>query len=259
MRFIVTFILLSLISLSSSAAIITKNIDYKDGDVNLRGVLAYDDAISSPQPAVLVVPEWWGQNEYIKKRTIDMASKGYIAFSPDMYGVDKVTTDPKVATEWSKPFYENRDMMRKRAKAGLEVLLKQKNVDKKNVAAIGFCMGGTVTLELARSGEDLKGVAAFHAGLQFPEKVEKGKVKAKVLVLNGGADPMVPAEEREKFIEEMQTSGADLQFMQYGGAVHAFTNPNADSFKIPGVSYDENAEKRSFLLLNSFFKEIFEK
>ena len=123
--------------------------------------------------------------------------------------------------------------------------------------AMGFCMGGTVALQLALTGEDLEGVAAFHAGLQFPDAVKQGQVKAKLLVLNGGADPMVPYAERQKFLEDMQRAGTDLQFIEYANAVHAFTNPAADTFGIPGVAYDPEAEYRSFLALKQFLIELF--
>ncbi len=180
-------------------------------------------------------------------------------FAVDMYGTDKVTTKVAEAQEWSKPFYENRIMMRKRAHAGLGALKKQKNVDRSNIVAVGFCMGGTVALELARSGYALKGVATFHAGLQFPDPVSKGRVKAKVLVMNGAADPMVPFADRQKFIEEMQDAGADLQFIEYSGAQHAFTNPGANTFAIKGVAYDSKSERRAFRDLKTFFTELFGK
>lgn len=245
------------ISSFAHASIITKDVDYNHGKIELRGTVVYDDSINTPQPGILIFPEWWGNNSYAKRRAHEMAEQGYIAFVADMYGVDKVTTKKEQAQEWSKPLYENRTMMRERAQTGLAILKKQPNLDKTKIAAIGFCMGGTVALELARSGENIQGVTAFHAGLKFPDKVTKGEVKAKILVLNGGADPMVPQEDRVSFIEEMQTAGADLQFMQYGGAVHAFTNKDADSYKIPGVAYNEKAEKRSFEALRGFLTEIF--
>lgn len=257
MRFWFAFIFAVLMASSSFAAVVTRDINYQDGDTNLKGTLAYDDSVDTKRPGILLFPEWWGNNDYIKRRAHELAEQGYIAFVADMYGADKVTTKAKEAQEWSRPFYENRTMMRRRARTGLDVLKQQDNVDKTNIAAIGFCMGGTVAIELARSGLNLKGVAAFHSGLQFPDKITKGKVKAKILVMNGGADPMVPFEERQKFIEEMQTNDVDLQFIQYGGALHAFTNPSANKFHIKGVAYNAKAEKRSLDALHAFFAEIF--
>ncbi len=257
MRFVMAFIAGILMASSALAEIVTKEVDYKDGNVNLRGTLVYDDAVKGKKPGVLLFPEWWGHNDYIKRRAYEMAEQGYVAFAADMYGVDKVTTKAGEAQEWSKPLYDNRTTMRKRAQAALNELRKQKNVDKKNIAAIGFCFGGTVALELARAGNALKGVVAFHAGLQFPDKITKGHVNAKVLVMNGAADPMVPFAERQKFIEEMQDAGADLQFILYSGAQHAFTNPGANKHAIKGVAYDSRSERRSFRELQLFFAEIF--
>lgn len=259
MRSILVFAVLLCVTTPAFATIVSKSVDYKDGDTQLRGTLVYDDTLKTPQPGVLLVPEWWGHNDYIKHRAHEMAEHGYIAFAVDMYGVNNVTTDPKLAQAWSKPFYDDRAKMRSRARAGLAILKQQANVDKAKIAAIGFCMGGTVALELARDGEDLAGVATFHAGLQFPEPVVKGNVKAKLLVMNGAADPMVPFADRQKFIEEMQNAGGDIQFIEYGNAVHAFTNPKADSYGIPGVGYNAKAEKRSFEVLQNFFAEIFRK
>ena len=258
-KFLSAFSLAVLLSTTANAAVIMKDIDYKDGDTKLKGTLAYDDAITTPQPAIVAYPEWWGHNEYIKKRAAELAAQGYIVFAADMYGSSKVTIDPKQATEWSKPFYSDRKLMQSRARAAITALKAQPNVDINNVAAIGFCFGGTVALELARAGEDLKGVGVFHAGLQFPTKPVEGAVKAKVLVMNGAADPMVPAADRQKFMDEMDAAKADYQFILYSGAAHAFTNPDADKFGIPGVAYNAAAEKRSFMSLHSFLGEIFNK
>ncbi|TAH35760.1 MAG: dienelactone hydrolase family protein [Alphaproteobacteria bacterium] len=249
-----------MLALPAHAEIITKSVDYTDGKTELRGTLVYNDEISSLRPGVLLVPEWWGHNDYIKRRAREMAEHGYVAFAIDMYGPDKVTANPKIAQEWAGPFYQDRKMMRQRARAGLAVLQKQVNVDKNNIAAVGFCMGGTVALELARDGEKLASVGAFHAGLQFPDPVAKGAVKAKIMVLNGAADPMVPFKDRQAFIEDMQKAGADLQFIEYSGAVHAFTNPMADVIRkagLEGVGYNPVAEKRSFAALYPFLQESF--
>jgi dienelactone hydrolase len=242
---------------ASEAAIMMKDIDYKDGSVTLKGTLVYDDSLKGPRPGVLVVPEWWGKNEYIKQRAKQMAEQGYVAFAVDMYGDGKVTTDPAQAGQWAGAFYKDGALMRNRALAGLNVLRSQPNIDKSKIAAIGFCFGGTVALELGRQGEDLAGVGVFHAGLKFPDAAKKNAIKAKILVMNGAADPHVPFEDRQKFIEEMQQAGADIQFIEYGGALHAFTNPNADKFHIEGIAYNEKAEKRSFATLRTFLAEIF--
>jgi dienelactone hydrolase len=255
--FLPVFLLVVAMASSAGATVVTKEIVYKDGDTVLKGTLAYDDAVAVNRPGILLFPEWWGHNDYIKRRAVQMAQDGYVAFAADMYGADILAKNVQEAQGLSKPLYENRNLMRRRARAALDALKQQDNVDRSKIAAIGFCMGGTVALELARTGLGLKGVGAFHAGLNFPDKISKGKVKAKILVLNGAADPMVPFEERDKFIEEMQASDVDLQFIQYGGAQHAFTNPSANKFHIKGVAYNSKAERRSFEALHAFFDEIF--
>lgn len=259
MRSFLAFILVVLIGSSAFAKVVTKEVDYMDGDVALRGTIAYDDTITRKMPGILLFPEWWGHNEYIKKRAAEMAERGYVVFAVDMYGVDKVTNKPAVAQEWSKPFYENRMLMRKRAQAALNVLRNQKNVNKKYIAAVGFCMGGTVAMEMARSGSSLKGVVAFHAGLQFPDKAKSGASRTKFLVLNGADDPMVPFSEVQSFIEEMQTSGIDLEVNLYSGAQHAFTNPSANNYAIKGVAYDSKSERRAFHAMQEFLNEVFAK
>lgn len=249
-----------LYSPAAFAKIVTKPVDYADGDVKLRGTISYDDEISSLRPGVLLIPEWWGHNDYIKRRAAEMAAHGYVAFAADMYGAGKITDDPKIAGEWAGAFYKDRELMRNRARAALAVLGKQINVDPYSIAAIGFCMGGTVALELARAGDNLAAVGAFHAGLDFPDAVLKDSVKAKILVLNGAADPMVPFAARQKFIEDMQNAGADLQFIEYANAVHAFTNPHADVVRaqgLEGVGYNPVAEKRSFAALYQFLIDTF--
>jgi dienelactone hydrolase len=256
-KFLSAFSLTILLSTTANAAVIMKDIEYLDGKTKLKGTLAFDDSITTPRPAIVAYPEWWGHNEYIKKRAAELAAEGYIVFAADMYGSNKITIDPKQATEWSKPFYSNRKLMQSRARAAITALKAQPNVDINNIAAVGFCFGGTVALELARAGEDLKGVASFHGGLQFTSKPAEGAVKAKVLVMNGAADPMVPAADRQKFMDEMEAAKADYQFIEYSGAVHAFTNPDADKFGIPGVGYNAAAEKRSFAALHRFLSEVF--
>jgi dienelactone hydrolase len=256
MRYILAFIFLTVMSTSAFAKIVTKEVDYMDGNLALRGTLAYDDTIEGKMPGILLFPEWWGHNEYIKKRAVEMAEHGYVAFAADMYGVDKITTKANIAQEWSKPLYDNRATMRKRAHAAMNILKQQKNVDKKKLVAVGFCMGGTVALELARSGSTLKAVSAFHSGLQFPDQIKNGAINTKFLVMNGGADSMVQSPERQNFIDEMQAAGLDLQFILYSGAQHAFTNPSANTYGIKSVAYDSKAERRSFQAMYNFFTEV---
>lgn len=241
----------------ASAKIRTQTIAYRDGPTMLRGFMAYDDATEAKRPAVLIAPEWWGLTEYPKHRAEQLARMGYVAFAIDMYGDGKATRDPHQAGAWDAPFMKDRMLMRRRAKAGLKVLMDQKYTDPKKVAAIGYCFGGAVVLELARAGEPLAGVISFHGELSRTAKEGPDHIKAKILCCHGADDPFVPLPAVETFIKEMKEAHANYQVNLYGGAMHAFTNPAADSYHVPGVAYDAQAAKRSWMALNDFFAEIF--
>lgn len=235
---------------------VVTGVDYADGGVALHGVLAMP-AGAAHVPGILVVPEWWGRNDYSDRRARELAALGYAAFSCDMYGVGKATLDPKQAGEWAGPFYQDRGLMVSRARAGLAQLKAAQGVDPGRLAAIGFCFGGSVVLELARAGEPLKAVVSFHGGLKTTTKVAPGAIKARILVLHGGSDSFVPPEEVAGFITEMVAAQADWRMEVYGGATHAFTNPAADLFKgkLP-IAYDPDAEKRAFAAFHQLLGEV---
>jgi dienelactone hydrolase len=241
----------------AEAKLVEKGIPYQDGGATLNGFLVYDDAKSGPRPAVLVVPEWWGLNDYAKGRARQLASMGYVAFVADMYGGAKVTRDAKEAEAWSAPFYAKPATFASRAKAGLDVLLKQPQSDAKRVAAIGFCFGGSAVLQLAYSGELLNAVVAFHGGLMPADAAQQKRIKSSILILHGFKDPLVPAADRDKTIQSLEAAGIDWYMVLYGGAVHAFSNPDADSYKIPGIAYNEKAARRSWEEMQRFFQEKF--
>lgn len=251
-----------LFTTTAEAALITKDIVYKDGDTELTGYLVYDDAITTPVPGVLVIQEWWGLNDYIKGRAQQLAKLGYVAFAPDMYGTGKQADTPEIAQSLSKPFYEDPVVMRNRVKAGLDILTAQTQVDKNNIAAIGYCFGGTAALELARSGAAIKGVVSFHGGLDTKAPATIGDIKAEVLALNGGDDPFVPEAQKDAFNKEMTDAGAHFKSINYPGATHAFTNPAATErgkkFNLP-IAYNEEADKKSWDEMISFFGKIFKK
>jgi dienelactone hydrolase len=257
MKTLAPVILLAMFWGSADAALKTEVIEYRHGDAVLEGYLAYDDAIVGKRPGVVVVHEWWGQNDYVKKRAEQLARMGYIAFALDMYGKGKLTKDPKQAGEWSTVFSNDRKFGRARAAAGLAVLKNHPLADASRVAAIGYCFGGTTVLEMARGGAELAGVASFHGGLDTPELAKPGAVKAKVLVLAGGDDPFVPPAQVTAFEEEMRKGGADWQVHVYGGAAHSFTNPKADGYGLKGAAYNERADRRSWEAMRVFFAEIF--
>lgn len=249
---------LLVITLSANAAVKTETISYKHGDTELQGVLAYDDSVNAKRPGVLVVHEWWGLDVYARQRAQQLAELGYVAFAADIFGKGKVTTDAKQAGAWAGEYKGNRQLLRDRAQAGLDVLKKNEHVDTTKVAAIGYCFGGTTVLELARAGADLAGVVSFHGGLDIAPGMEAKNVKARVLVLHGADDPMVPQTQVNAFENEMKTAKADWQLVAYGGAVHGFTNPKNGAGAMGGaVAYNEKADKRSWNAMQDFFSEIF--
>jgi dienelactone hydrolase len=239
------------------AAVHTETVTYKHGDTVLEGYFAYDDALPGKRPGVLVVHEWLGPNAYARKRAEMLAQLGYVAFALDMYGRGVRGTSPQDGPKLSAPYKQDRKLMRARASAGLDVLRKHRLVDPTKLAVIGYCFGGTTSLELARSGADLAGVVSFHGNLETPLPAQPGQVKAKVLVCHGADDPVVPPPEVLKFEDEMRKAGVDWQLNAYGGCVHGFTNPGAGSDKSRGVAYNAEADRRSWQAMKDFFGEIF--
>ena len=259
-----TAVLAATCSTAAFAEIKTEHIKYTSGQTTLEGVLAYDDAATDKRPGVLVCPEWWGRNEYADSRARQLAALGYVAFAIDMYGDGKTTTDPKQAGEWAGKVSSDPAEMRVRAAAGLKVLAEHAKVDDSKLAAIGYCMGGTVALELARSGqphtENLRAIVPFHASTLAAKNPDDNKnIKGSILVCHGQDDAFVKPEQIENFHKQMKDAGIDYQFASYSGAVHAFTNPDADSFGVPGVKYNQKADKRSWTAMRNLLSEVFGK
>ena len=234
----------------------TQTISYKQGDTVLNGYLAYDDAIKGKRPGVMVVHEFWGLNDFAKKAAERVAGLGYVALAVDMYGQGKVGKTPDEARELAGQV-RGTPLMRERARAGLDALAKNDLVDPRRLAAMGFCFGGTTVLELAYSGADVRGVASFHGGLTAPRPEDLPNIKASFLVLHGAEDPHVKPEEIVAFEDGMRQAKADWQMVLFGGAVHSFTNPEANGLKMPGVAYDAKADSRSWKYMQMFFQEIF--
>ena len=247
----------ALIATGAQAEVRMERIEYRHGDAVLEGYLAYDDAVAGKRPGVLVVHEWWGVNDYAKRRAEQLARLGYVAFALDMYGRGVSTTDAKEAGRLAGIFRNDRPLGRARAAAGLDVLKKRPQVDPTRIAAIGYCFGGSVVLEMARGGADLKGVVSFHGGLATPNPADAKNIKGKVLVLHGADDTFESLAEIAAFQEEMRQAGVDWQMNYYGGAVHSFTNPDAGKAGIKGVAYNEAADRRSWQAMRDFFDEIF--
>jgi dienelactone hydrolase len=251
--------LLSLVlSVSVHANLVTKTVNYEQNGIKLAGYLAYDDAVTGKgkAPGVVVFPEWWGLNDYIKGRADHLAKMGYVAFAADMYGDGQSTTQAAEAEKLAKQFY-GKPLMAERAQLALDQLLKTGFVDESKVAAIGFCFGGSTSLALAYTGAPLAGVVTFHGGLIPPPADAAGKVKGKFLVLHGALDPRVNKEAVDSFLKSMNDGKFDFQFVEYSGAVHAFSNPDADKYGLDGVAYNAEAAARSWNQMKVFFSEIF--
>ena len=250
------FLLSILSSAPVKAALHTEAVAYKQGGVELEGYLAYDDAVKGPRPGVFVVHEWWGHGPYVRRRAEQLAKLGYIAFAADMYGKGVYAKDHEEAGKLSGAYRSDRELMRARALAGLEILRKNPLADPKRLAAIGYCFGGTTVLELARAGTDLAGVVSFHGGLDTPNPKATAGVKAKVLALIGADDGFISAA-IPAFEEEMRNAKADWQLVVYGGAVHSFTVNEAGNDPSTGMAYNADADRRSWQAMLDFFREIF--
>lgn len=236
-------------------------IDYASPDgVTLKGYLAYDASNEEVRPGVLVVHEWWGHNEYARRRARMLAEMGYTALAVDMYGDGKEALHPADAGKFAGMIRNNQELGRARFLAAMDILKGQKSVDPERIAAIGYCFGGSLVLNMARSGFELKGVASFHGGLEASKTDKPALIKARMLVAHGGADVFEPPEAVEGFKQEMRAAGVDLLFITYEGASHSFTNPDADryakEFNLP-LGYNAKADKESWGELEKFLSSVF--
>jgi dienelactone hydrolase len=249
-------------SASANTKIEGKAVQYSSDGVVMKGYLAYDRNVKGKRPGVLVVHEWWGHNEYARKRARMLAEMGYTALAVDMYGDGKQAMHPDDAGKFSSELMKNFDTAKARFIAAQEFLKKQPTVDPGRIAAIGYCFGGGIVLNMARQGVNLKGVASFHGSLSAVKPAAPGTIKAKILVLNGADDKFTTPEQIEAFKTEMKNAGADFRFIAYPGAVHSFTNSDADTlgkkFNLPHA-YNADADKKSWEELKKFLAEIFRK
>ena len=240
---------------AARAEVRTEAVVYTDGDVTLEGYMAYDDFYQGKRPGVLVAHEWMGHNPYVRRRAEQLARLGYVAFALDMYGKGVLAKSADEAAALAGKYKGDRKLMRSRATAGLSVLRKHPMADPARLAAIGYCFGGTVVLELARSGADLRAVVTFHGGLDTPTPQDARNIRGKVLALHGGDDPFVTTAQVSAFEDEMRKGGVDWQLFTYGGAVHSFTNPDSGSDNSKGVAYNERADRRSWEAMKAFLSE----
>ena len=249
-------------SASAKPNIKGKEVSYSSGTTVMKGYLAYDKNLKGKRPGILVVHEWWGHNEYARKRARMLAEMGYAALAVDMYGDGKQAMHPDDAGKFSSELMKNFDTAKERFTAAMDFLKKQDMVAPGEIAAIGYCFGGGIVLNMARQGLDLKGVASFHGGLAAVKPAQPGEVKAKILVLHGEDDKFSTTEQIDAFKKEMKDAGADFRFITYPGAMHSFTNPDADTyakkFNLP-LGYNAEADKKSWEELGKFLGQIFKK
>ncbi len=234
----------------------TREVEYYDGDTRLVGFLAWDDAVAGSRPGVLVSHMWGGREPFVCDKARALAQMGYVGFALDMYGDARIGSGPDENARLMQPFLEDRALLQRRMLLALETIRSQPEVDDGQVAAIGFCFGGLCVLDLARTGAQLAGVVSFHGLLKPPGNTAGKRIMAKVLVLHGHDDPMVPVEDVVALETELTTAGADWQIHVYGHTMHAFTNPKANDPGF-GTVYNPVADRRSWLAMQNFFQETF--
>jgi dienelactone hydrolase len=248
----------TVLAATADAAVKSKSVTYKHGETDCVGFLAYDDSIEGPRPGVAVFHEFWGLDAYTKRRVEQLASLGYIAFAADMYGKGKLAEHPNDARAMMSEVRANVAEWKNRAHNAIDVLKSQPQCDKTTIAAIGYCFGGSTVQQLAFSGTDLKAVVSFHGGLVIPSPEQVKQIKCAMLICNGADDTFISADSIKKFREVMDANGAKYQFINYPGAVHSFTVPEADEsgkkFSIP-IKYNKAADEKSWSDMRALFKD----
>ncbi len=251
--------ILSLDAQDASSSIKGEEVTYTDGGVTLKGYVAYNEQQQGIRPAIVVVPEWWGCNDYTRMRARMLAKLGYIAIAADMYGDGKIGANPTEAQAYATPFYKDPQLGKSRMEAAVKKIKGYPQADANKMAAIGYCFGGSMVLNAAKLGMDFKGVVSFHGGLAGVPATP-GTIKANILVCHGAADKFISAEELKKFRDNLDAVKAPYTFKSYQGATHAFTNPDATAngkkFNMP-IEYNEAADKQSWKDMKDFFKKIF--
>ncbi|WP_409190885.1 dienelactone hydrolase family protein [Bradyrhizobium sp. RDM4] len=248
---------------SAHAAVREEPVAYMDGEATMKGFVVYDDATQAKRPGIVIVPEWWGITPHIHNEARKFAEQGYTAFIADMYGDGKTADNPKDAGALSASVMKNAKVMEQRFNAARDELARQASVNPQRIGAVGYCFGGAVVLNMARAGADLAAVAGFHAslGLNTPAPAP-GTVKAKILILNGADDPFVKREQYDALKKDFDAAKADYRIIEYPGAVHAFTNPEATElgkkFNLP-LRYDAKADQESKAEAAKLFAETLKK
>jgi len=242
---------------TANAKIVSQAVEYKVGDVTCEGYLAYDDAVAGRRPGVLVIHQWMGLTDYEKSRCEQLAGLGYVAFAGDIYGKGVRPADANDAGAQAGKFKKDSPLTRERVGAAYDWLSKHELVDPTKTAAIGYCFGGWVCLELARSGKPVAGVVGFHCSLDASDPEDAKNIKGRMLVLNGADDPYVSTESVAAFMKEMQGAGVRYEYVAYEDAVHSFTQPMAGTDKSKGAAYNAKADKRSWEAMRQCLGEVF--
>jgi dienelactone hydrolase len=241
---------------NSALVIRTGQIEYRDGDVVLQAHIAWDDALTTPVPGVLVSHAWRGRSEFENGKAEKMAELGYVGFALDLYGKGILGNNPDENRALMQPLLDDRETLQRRMQLALQELRKQNIVDAGRTAAIGFCFGGLCVLDLARTGADLEGVVSFHGLFGAPGNTTGNKITARILALHGWDDPMATPDQVVALAAELTGMEADWQLHGYGRTMHAFTNPLADD-PDNGLQYSIDADRRSWQSMKNFLMELF--
>ncbi len=242
---------------TARAEIVTKTIEYKQGDTVLEGFLAYDSAGPARKPGVLVFHQWMGPTNHERTRAQRLAQLGYVAFAADVYGKGVRPANPQEAAAAAGKFRNDVPLLRARVQAALATLRAQPNVVPDRIAAIGFCFGGGAALELARSGADVVGTVTFHGSLSTPSPADAKNIRGKILVLHGADDPNVPRAAVLGLEDEMTKAGVDWEVDLYSGTVHSFTQVEAGNDPSKGNAYNPEADRRSWQRMRDFLAGVF--
>ena len=243
----------------STAAMKEETITFTADSASLHAFVVYNDSVKGKRPAVLVLPEWWGLNDYPRMRARELAKLGYVAMAVDLYGDGKIADNPDSAKAFATPFYVHPDKAKARIDAAIAKIRSYDNVDSSRIGAIGYCFGGGMLLNTARLGDDLKGVVSFHGSL-LGTPARKDLLRTKLLVCHGNADKFVSPKEVAAFKKQMDSIGASYTFIGYDSATHAFTNPASTAtgkkFNMP-IEYNAKADMASWEAMKNFFSELF--
>lgn len=243
----------------SAAAMKEETISFTADSANLHGFVVYNDSVKGKRPAVLVLPEWWGLNDYPKMRARELAKLGYVAMAVDVYGDGKIADNPDSAKAYAGPFYMHPEKAKARIDAAIARIKAYDIVDSSKIGAIGYCFGGGILINTARLGDDLKGLVSFHGSL-LGTPAKKGMLRTKMLICHGNADKFVSPQDVATFKKQMDSIGASYTFIGYDSATHAFTNPasteTGKKFNMP-IAYNAKADSASWDAMKTFFNDLF--